>query len=590
MCYQIPALAMPGVCLVITPLIALMKDQERQLHKRNVAALAIHSGMNFFEVKKALENATSGHIKFLYLSPERLQTKLFEEYLPALPVNLIAIDEAHCISQWGHDFRPAYLQIAQLREEWPHIPMLALTASATARVQADIMEQLRFSMARKVFRQSFARPNLSFSAFAQPQKINKLLQVLSGVSGSALVYCRNRKRTKEIAALLQLQGIAASFYHAGLSHQERTDRQQEWISNKVRVMVCTNAFGMGIDKADVRCVVHMDVPDSLEAYYQEAGRAGRDGQRSYAVLLYNDDELQRLQQLPDQKFLPIVTIRKVYQQIGNYLQVASGTGAGQYYNFNIGHFCETFKADVNEVMHALSALQSAGYMSFAEQVFVPSKVQVTASRPYIEQVEQDKPFLEPLIKLLLRTYEGILDFPVSIREKALATYLKITVEEVMAQLKQLAVYQVLEYDPLKDTPQLFYIYNRVPMAEVVIDEMKYAERKRHYEMQIAAMVQYVKRQDYCRSSQIRQYFGDTHTEPCGICDHCLAAKQNGISLKEIAEAQTLLLENLTRPTTALQLRRQCLQLNNHLFDKAIQALLNEEKIKQQPDGLFVRNA
>lgn len=589
MCYQIPALAMPGLCLVITPLIALMKDQVRQLHKRNVSALAIHSGMNFFEVKKALENACSGQIKFLYLSPERLQTNLFLEYMPALPVNLIAIDEAHCISQWGHDFRPAYLQIAQLRHEWPHIPMMALTASATARVQADIMEQLHFSMTRKVFRQSFARPNLSFSAFAQSQKVNKLLQVLTSVPGSALVYCRNRKRTKEIAALLQLQGIAASFYHAGLSHQERTDRQQEWISNKVRVMVCTNAFGMGIDKPDVRCVIHMDVPDSLEAYYQEAGRAGRDGKRSYAVLLYNDDELVRLKQLPHQKFLPIAAIRKVYQQIANYLQVATGTGAGQYYNFNIGHFCEMFKADANEVMHALSALQSAGYMSFAEQVFIPSKVQVTASRSYIEQVEQDKPALEPLIKLLLRTYEGILDFPVSIREKALATYLKVDAGEVMAQLKQLTVYQVLDYDAMKDTPQLFFMYNRVPADEVVIDEKKYAERKRHYESQIAAMVQYVKSQHHCRSSQIRHYFGDAHSEPCGICDHCLAARQNGISGKEIAEAQALLLQGLSRPVTALQLRRQCLQVSSHLFDKAIRALLDEEKIKQQPDGTFISN-
>jgi ATP-dependent DNA helicase RecQ len=590
-CYQVPALAMEGICLVITPLIALMKDQVRQLRKRNVAAMALHSGMNFFEVKKVLEIACEGHLKFLYLSPERLQTNLFKEYLPGLNVNLVAVDEAHCISQWGYDFRPAYLQIASLRDEMPHVPMLALTASATSRVQQDIMTQLHFSMARKLFRQSFARPNLSFSAFELPLKVNKLIQVLQSVPGSALVYCRNRKRTKEIAALLQLQGISATHYHAGLSSEERNQKQDDWIHNKVRVMVCTNAFGMGIDKPDVRSVIHMDVPDSVEAYYQEAGRAGRDGKRAYAVLLYSKEEISLLRQLPNQKFLPSNEIREIYQQLCDYLQVPAGAGEQQYFNFDLGKFCEAFKKEAVKVMHALSALQSAGYMSFAEQVFIPSKVQVVASREYLEQLEQDKPLLEPLIKLLLRTYEGILDYPVSIREKSLAGFLKLSEAEIGQQLKLLTVYQAIEYDPRKDTPQLYFLYNRVPAGQLMLNEKEYAERKKHYEAQIAAMVQYAQLQALtCRSSFMRQYFGDENVEDCGICDHCLAQKQSPSTSKELLAAQQSILNNLQRPATALQLRRLCLPLEAGLFDAALQRLIEEEQVMQQPDGTFVRKS
>lgn len=586
-CYQVPALAMPGICIVITPLIALMKDQVRQLHRRNVSALAIHSGMSFFEVKKAMENAVSGHFKFLYVSPERLQTNLFKEYLPAMDINLIAVDEAHCVSQWGYDFRPSYLQIAQLREELPTVPILALTASATPSVQQDIMEKLQFSMARKHFQQSFARPNVSFSAFVLPQKIYKLLQVLQSVPGTALVYCRNRKRTREIAELLQLQGIAASYYHAGLSSEERSIRQDDWIQNKVRVMVCTNAFGMGIDKPDVRAVIHMDVPDSLEAYYQEAGRVGRDGKRAYAVLLYNQEELDRLQQLPEQKFLPIAQIQNIYQQIGNYLQLPVGQGEQQYFGFDLTRFCETFQLDATQVMHALQTLQTAGYVSFAEQVFIPSRVQITAGRVYLEQLENDKPALEPLIKLLLRTYEGILDFPVSIREKQLASYLRISVEAVQQQLKQLAGYQALEYEPLKDTPQLYFLYNRVPAAQVVIDAALYAQRKALYKAQIAAMVEYAVAQKLCRSTIIRRYFGDADITDCGICDNCLAAKQQPASNEALQSAKATIVSLLQKPVTSLQLRRSCLHISGQVFDAALQQLLEEEQVVQTADGSFV---
>ncbi|HSC54684.1 MAG TPA: ATP-dependent DNA helicase RecQ [Phnomibacter sp.] len=590
LCYQVPALAMPGICLVITPLIALMKDQVRQLHKRNVSALAIYSGMQFFEVKKALENACTGHFKFLYLSPERLQTNLFKEYLPAMPVNLIAVDEAHCVSQWGYDFRPPYLQIGELRKEMEHVPLLALTASATPQVQQDIVKQLQFTASHKVFRQSFARPNLSFSAFKLTEKINKLQHILQSVNGSALVYCRNRKRTQEIASLLQLQNISATYYHAGLNAAERSQRQDAWIQNNVRVIVCTNAFGMGIDKPDVRCVVHMDVPDSLEAYYQEAGRGGRDGKRSYAVLLYQQDELARLAAMPDQKFLPIAEVQKIYQHIGEYLQLPVGLGAQQYFAFNLVQFCERFKQEPTKVMHALQTLQTAGYLSFIEQVFIPSHVQVTASRGYIEQIEKDKPALAPLLKLLLRTYEGIIDFPVGIREKQLAGYLRIPPEDVAAQLKQLAMYQVLDYEPMKDTPQLYFLYNRVPASQVLIDEKLYAARKALYQAQVDAMVQYATEIAACRSTIIRRYFGDEQITDCGICDTCLARKQSAISTADLQKATLLIAAQMQRPVTILQLRRLCLQMDATLFDAALLKLQEEEKIKQQADGTFVLSA
>jgi ATP-dependent DNA helicase RecQ len=585
-CFQVPVLAMDGVCLVITPLIALMKDQVQQLRKRNVPALAIYSGMPFFEVKKALENACTGHFKFLYISPERLQTSLFKEYLPGMPVNLVAIDEAHCISQWGYDFRPAYLKIAELRDELPHVPLLALTASATLKVQKDITEKLHFSLTQKIFRQSFERPSLSFSAFEESNKMAKLLHILQQVPGSALVYCRSRKRTVEIADQLMLHGMQASFYHAGLSGDERNRRQDAWLKGDTRVMCCTNAFGMGIDKADVRCVVHYDLPDSLEAYYQEAGRAGRDGKRSYAVLLFTKSDLEALRHLPAQKFMPINRIREVYQQVANFLQLPVGAGAGQYFSFDLAKFCEAFKQEPPQVLNALQALQTAGYLQFSEQVFVPSTVHVVANRNYMEQVEHDYPHLEPLIKLLLRTYEGILDFAVSVREKTLAKVLHCSEAEVVKGLKQLAVYQVLEYQPLKEDPQVYFLYDRVVATDVVIDEQLYHHRKLHYQMQVEAMAGYAANTTACRSQIVRHYFGDTSGTDCGICDWCLHQKRKAPGAVELKAAIMHLQTLLSRPQGILQLRRLSLQFPAATFDAAFQVLVEEEQVVQLPDGNY----
>ena len=587
-CYQVPALAMEGICIVVTPLIALMKDQVQQLRRRNINALALHSGMTFFEVKKTLENACQGVVKFLYVSPERLQTHLFQEYLPGMQVCLLAVDEAHCISQWGYDFRPPYLRIAEVREIIPYATVLALTASATPQVQQDIIEKLRFGLEYKVFSQSFARPNLSFSAFELPYKAQKLIDILQKVPGTALVYCRNRRRTKEVAQFLQTKGINASFYHAGLTTEERSKRQDDWLHNRVRVMVCTNAFGMGIDKPDVRCVVHIDVPDSLEAYYQEAGRAGRDGLKAFAVLLYSPTDLQGLQGLPALKFPPLEDIRKVYDAIASYLQIPAGAGDQQYFDFDLGIFCERFKMEPSQVLVALQNLAMAGYLSFAEQVFLPSRVGFVAGRSYLEELEANRPDLEPLIKALLRTYEGILDNEVSISERQLAGLLKTNEEAVVKGLQELVARLAIEYRPKKDPPQLFYMYPRLPASQLHFNEALYQSRRQTYRGQIAAVTSYAQMQQGCRSQQIRRYFNDEQAEPCGICDLCLASKKKLPSPEQLALAAADILTRVTHAISPLQLRGQCLHLEALLYEEALKRLLAEEKLRMQQDGHLVK--
>jgi ATP-dependent DNA helicase RecQ len=587
-CYQIPALAQDGICLVITPLIALMKDQVNQLKKRNISALSIYGGMSFFEVKKALENATTGHFKFLYVSPERLQTRLFKEYLPAIPVNLIAVDEAHCISQWGYDFRPPYLKIADIREEMPRVPILALTASATQDVQDDICEKLHFKK-HVVFRQSFEKANLSFSAFNTPHKITKLVEILRNVSGTALVYVRNRRRTKEIANLLRMEGMSASYYNAGLTNDERNLRQEDWIANKVRVMVCTNAFGMGIDKPDVRTVVHMDIPDCIESYYQEAGRAGRDAKKAYAVLLYTHEELKDLELLPEKKFPPIDDIRKVYQAICNYLQMPVGTGQGQYFDFNLAECCDRFKLDASLMMNSLSTLAQAGYISFSETVFIQSKVEFTVNKENLYRFEIEQPSLEPIIKALLRTYEGIFDNAVNITEKTIARIVRKDEAEVVRQLTVLKQYRIIDYQPKKDTPQLFFLYDRISAAQITIDAKLYEKRKQQYRFKIMEMIRYTANQRGCRSELLRKYFGDNNTKPCGICDVCLQKKATQPSKETIEKTAKEILSLLPQFNTLADFQIQT-KSSKYIVELALQMLTSEEKIVWDGEGKFKKTA
>jgi ATP-dependent DNA helicase RecQ len=542
-CFQIPALMMDGICLVISPLIALMKDQVENLTKRKIPALALHSGMSFFEVKQTLQAAAYGDYKFLYLSPERLQAKIFKEFLPALNVNLVAVDEAHCISQWGYDFRPPYLKIAELREELEGVPVIALTASATPEVQLDIIEKLKLRD-HNIFRQSFERANLSYSVFKVDSKINKVIEVLKNVAGSSVIYCRNRRQTQNVSHLLQLQKFSADHYHAGITQEERSRKQEEWITGKTRTIVCTNAFGMGIDKPDVRTVIHYDLPDCLENYYQEAGRAGRDGNKSYAVAVYQQQDVEELRILPEVKFPPIPEIKKVYQSIADYLDIPVGTGESNYYNFDLLEFSKNFKYDVHLVMNVLNALESEGHLSFNENIFLPSQINFIAPKELLEDFENSHPELEPMIKVLLRSYEGIYDNRVSVNEKYIARLSRLSPEAVTEQLLQLRAFSIIEYLPKKETPQIYFLLNRAPAQYLHINNEAYLARKKRYAQRVQAMLDYIELKS-CRSQYIATYFGEEKNSKCGVCDNCLNEKAADLTEEEFKLIEAKLYDNIS---------------------------------------------
>lgn len=583
-CYQVPAMVTEGTCLVISPLIALMKDQVENLRKKGITAYSIFSGMTRKEVINVLKVVTESNCKFLYVSPERLETNLFKEYLPGMGISLIAVDEAHCISQWGYDFRPPYLRIAALRDELPHVPVLALTASATPDVQKDICEKLAFHN-EQIFRQSFERPNLSYSVFKVDSKINKIIEILQKVPGTGIIYCRSRKRTKEISELLQLQHMSADYYHAGLPQEERSRKQEQWINNKIRVIVCTNAFGMGIDKPNVRSVIHADVPDCIENYYQEAGRAGRDGKTSYAVLLFDENDLAELQLSATQRFPSIEDIRAVYQSVANYLQLPTGGGDGQYYDFDIADFLRKFKLQSHTTLYSLKALEQDGWMAFNEQVFLSSSVRFTTDKNYLHQFEKSHPVLEPLVKTLLRAYEGIYDQPVPVSEKFIAGLLKTDADTVKKQLLELHQSGVIDYQPQKDTPQLLLLRGRIKAEDIAINMQAFNQRKERYLQRVKEIVRYVKETTECRSRIIGVYFGDDHIKTCGICDNCLRQKAVSLTKEEFDQLHHLVI-NLVK-YESLPVKELLLKLNGVKKEKAwkvIEFLQAENKIEMDANG------
>ncbi|MEO6820277.1 MAG: ATP-dependent DNA helicase RecQ [Ginsengibacter sp.] len=585
LCFQIPALVNDGICLVISPLIALMKDQVQNLKNRGIPALSIYSGMSFTEVNNTLKNAAYGNFKFLYVSPERLETDLFLEFLTIIKVNLIAVDEAHCISQWGYDFRPPYLRIAAIRSYFPNVPVLALTASATLEVQRDICAKLEFKPGFRSFQQSFERANLSYSLFELTSKQNKLVDILQKVNGTGIVYCKTRKRTKEISELLILNGINADFYHAGLLNDERSRKQEEWINNKIRIICCTNAFGMGIDKPDVRVVVHYDSPDALENYYQEAGRAGRDGKKSYAVLFYNEQEIADLKRQSAIKFPPLEMIRKVYGSLCNFFQLASGVGEGLSFDFDINLFVKNFKLEAFVVNSVLKILEQEERITYSEQFFSPSTVVFTTDRAELEILEKENPQMDVVIKGLLRSYDGIFDYPSAINENQLSKFISIKKENLIAILNQLNGMGMIEYAPQKEKPQVIFLENRVPANELTINEKNILKRKEAYEKRLKAMLNFMQDHLRCRSEMIGAYFNDHQIKPCGICDNCLHLKKVIVSNKEFELISFKIKQAISQePLLFSELKKQLSSVNQSKVWKVFHFLLDENMVKTNKDG------
>ncbi|MEP6616982.1 MAG: ATP-dependent DNA helicase RecQ [Ginsengibacter sp.] len=589
LCFQVPALSMEGICLVVSPLIALMRDQVENLKKKNIPALLLYSGMSYREVKKTLENAAYGNYKFLYVSPERLRSDLFIEHLPLITVSLIAVDEAHCISQWGYDFRPSYLQIAGLRELMPSVPIIALTASATKKVQDDICDKLLFRANHCRFQQSFERPNLSYSVFSPASKQNKLIEIFKNVKGTGIVYCKSRKRTKEIATHLVLNKISADYYHAGLTTPERNKKQQSWVENETRVIVCTNAFGMGIDKSDVRVVVHYDVPDALENYYQEAGRAGRDQQRAYAVLLYNENELTDLTQQSDTRYPSLATVKKVYKALMNYLQLPAEDGEGLFFDFDINDFVKKFELDIYTTNYVLKVLEEEEILSYSEQFFQPSTVVFKTDKSELREFEKIFPGESVVIKGLLRSYEGIFENPSNINENQLAKFIGKDGDEVRIILNMLNQAGILDYTPQKDKPQLQFLQNRVPTENLIINETDIQKRKLNYERRVSAMISFVHSHTTCRSKLIGNYFNDLAIAACGICDNCINERELVISNAEFENITDMIDKMLIKRSLSMeQVLKGFAPAKKNKVWKVVNYLQGEHKLTIDERGLISR--
>lgn len=580
-CFQVPALANDGICIVVSPLIALMKDQVSHLTNKGIKAVAIYSGMSKTEIDLALDNCVYGNYKFLYVSPERLATELMKVRTEKMNVNLLAVDEAHCISQWGYDFRPPYLQIAEFRKIIPGVPVLALTATATPNVVADICERLEFKRDhQQVFQKSFERKNVSYSVLFEENKNDRLAKMIGKVPGTAIVYVRNRRKTKEIAAYLEKRKISADFYHAGLDHFTRSVKQDDWTKNKTRVMVCTNAFGMGIDKPDVRLVVHMDVPDNIESYFQEAGRGGRDGKKSFGVLLYNNSDMMELTDRLENSMPTVAKLRVVYQAIANHFQLATGAGENISFDFDLSGFCKSFMFKPVETLQALKLLEQEGYIAVTDSVYIPSRLMVVVSKEVLYKFEVENKKYETLLRTLLRAYSGIFEEFVTINENEIAKFTGLTREQAVSNLKELQQFHLLQYEPQKDVPQIIFTRPRADSEKMNFNYEFLKNRKHAQEVRLTAMKYYVISDSTCRSQMLLSYFGEQEAPRCGICDVCL--KRNKLELSELEFEQitnhvkTLL---VAQPYTITEIVDKTPKLREQKTLQTIQWLLDNEELE-----------
>lgn len=578
--FQVPALAQEGLCLVITPLIALMKDQVRNLRERGIKATAIYSGMTREEIVIALENCIFGNYKFLYVSPERLDTEIFQIKLRSMHVSLITVDESHCISQWGYDFRPAYLKIADIRQLLPGVPVIALTATATPEVVSDIQRRLQFRQ-ENVFRMSFERKNLAYVVRHTEDKESELLHILQHVDGSGIVYTRNRKKTKEISLFLNRNHITATFYHAGLNDETKDSRQKAWLKGEFRVMVATNAFGMGIDKPDVRVVIHADVPDSPEAYFQEAGRAGRDGMKAYAVLLFCARDKITLKQRVSDTFPEKSYIRKIYEDINFYYQMAMGDGRGCTFAFNIDEFCRNFKHFPVQTDSALKILTRAGYLEYTDEQDNVSRIMFTITKEELYRIREQSEYTEKLIRILLRSYTGLFTDYAYISEDNLSTRSGLSKQQIYETLLSLSRQHILHYIPAKKTPYIIYTRERQETERVYLSKEVYEDRKESYVQRINAMIEYAESENRCRSRMLLRYFGEKNEHNCGQCDVCLQQHQSGLKSGEFEaisqQLQALLKEN---PLSLQEIKDKMQVPENHLM-KVVSYLVSEEIIRQE---------
>lgn len=585
-CFQVPAMLQPGICIVVSPLIALMKDQVENLQAKGIQAAAIISGMGKREVDIMLDNCVYGPIKFLYLSPERLMSDLVRERIKYMNVNLFAIDEAHCISQWGYDFRPPYLHLAELRELHPKVPVLALTATATNLVVQDIQEKLEFRE-ENVFRKSFERKNLSYVVTHEDNKLRKLFSIAKKVTGTGIVYVRNRRETQEVAKQLKAQGVSADFYHAGLSTLLRNEKQEAWKKNEIRVIVATNAFGMGIDKPDVRFVVHLDLPESLEAYYQEAGRAGRDEKKAYAVLLYSAADRIKLEKKLELSFPSIEEIKQVYHFLGNYFQLAYEAGEGLSFEIDIADFCSRYKLDAIKTLNAFKFLEHDEYIALSESVYLPSRVKITVSSEEMYRFQIEYANYDSFIKILLRSYGGLFDQFANIKESDLAKRTGMHFNEVVQILEKLEEFELITYLKQTDKPQITFIKARVDSQHLFIDHKYIQQRKEIMQKQVRAVLDYAEAHQ-CRSNSLLQYFDEVRTDKCGVCDVCIEERkqksQHDLQDEIMAEIIELLASN---HFTIDQIISSLKQGNENERIEVFRNLLDAGKIKTDGERYYL---